>query len=91
VQQEQKRDKTMAKIMVTFTATANEKEFSVEFQLDVAASQLVQGGMEWLENEAELWVMNDESLYNEFYAGAEQADMDATLEDIHVSVEDTED
>lgn len=81
----------MAKIMVTFTATANEKEFSVEFPLDVAASQLVQGGMEWLEREAELWVLNDENLYHEFYDGAEQEDMDATLEDIHVSVEDMDD
>lgn len=81
----------MAKIMVTFTATANEKEFSVEFPLDVAASQLVQGGMEWLEREAELWVMNDENLYHEFYGSADQEDMDATLEDIHVSVEDMDD
>jgi hypothetical protein len=78
----------MAKIIVTFTGTANENEYSVTFPLDVAASQLVRGGMEWLENEAELWVMNDEGLYREFYGNAEQADMDATLTDIHIDVED---
>jgi hypothetical protein len=45
--------------------------------------------MEWLENEAELWVMNDEGLYSEFYGDeAEAADYDATLEDVHVDVED---
>ena len=80
----------MAKIIVTFTGTANDTEYSVTFPLDVAASQLVRGGMEWLENEAELWVMNDEGLYREFYADAEQADMDATLEDTHVDVEDAD-
>ena len=81
----------MAKIIVTFTGTANDNEYSVTFPLDVAASQLVQGGMEWLEREAELWVMNDEGLYNEFYADAEQADMDATLKDTYVDVEDADD
>jgi hypothetical protein len=81
----------MAKIMVTFTATANEKEFSIEFPLDVSASQLVTGGMEWLEGEAELWIMNEQHLYNEFYGDAEDADYNATLEDIHVSVEDIDD
>ena len=81
----------MAKIIVTFTGTANGNEYSVTFPLDVAASQLVRGGMEWLENEAELWVMNDEGLYNEFYADAEQADMDATLKDTYVDVEDADD
>jgi hypothetical protein len=81
----------MAKIIVTFTGTANDTEYSITFPLDVAASQLVTGGMEWLEHEAELWVMNDETLYHEFYDGADQADMDATLEDTHVDVEDLED
>jgi hypothetical protein len=81
----------MAKIIVTFTATANDTEYTVEFPLDVAASQLVNGGMEWLENEAELWVMNDESIYSEFYGDASQADMDATLEDIRVEVADADD
>lgn len=81
----------MAKIQITFTATANNTEYSVTFPLDVAASQLVNGGMEWLENEAELWVMNDEGLYHEFYGDAEQEDMDATLEDIRVDVEDEDD
>lgn len=80
----------MAKINVTFTGTANDTEYSVSFPFDVSASQLVRGGMEWLENEAELWVMNDEGLYREFYAGADQDDMDATLEDTHVDVEDTD-
>ena len=80
----------MAKIIVTFTGTANETEYSVTFPLDVAASQLVTGGMEWLEREAELWVMNDESLYREFYDGADQEDMDATLTDTHVDVEDAD-
>jgi hypothetical protein len=81
----------MAKIIVTFTGTANDNEYSVTFPLDVAASQLVRGGMEWLEGEAELWVMNDESLYSEFYADADQSDMDATLTDTHVDVEDADD
>jgi len=80
----------MAKIIVTFTGTANDTEYSITFPLDVAASQLVWGGMEWLENEAELWVMNDEGLYREFYAGADQSDIDATLEDTHVDVEDAD-
>jgi len=81
----------MAKIMVTFTATVRDTERTVTFPLDVAASQLVRGGMEWLENEAELWVMNDQGLYNEFYEDAESEDYDATLEDIHIDVEDEDD
>lgn len=81
----------MAKIMVTFTATVLDNERQVTFPLDVSASQLVRGGMEWLENEAELWVMNDQGLYNEFYDGAEAAEFDAPLEDIHIDVEDEED
>ena len=81
----------MAKINVTFTGTANDTDYSITFPLDVAPSQLVRGGMVGLENEAELWVMNDEGLYNEFYGDASQEDMDATLEDTHVDVEDAED
>lgn len=81
----------MAKISVTFTGTANHTEYSITFPLDVAASQLVRGGMEWLEHEAELWVMNDETLYHEFYGDASQEDMDATLEDVHIDVEDMDD
>lgn len=81
----------MARIIVTFTGTANETEYSVTFPLDVAASQLVTGGMEWLEHEAELWVMNDEGLYREFYADADEDDMNATLTDTHVDVEDADD
>jgi hypothetical protein len=80
----------MARIIVTFTATVNDRERSVTFPLDPSASQLVRGGMEWLENEAELWVMNDEGLYKEFYEDAEDADYAAALEDIHVDVEDDE-
>lgn len=81
----------MARIQVTFTATVNDTERTVTFPLDVAASQLVRGGMEWLENEAELWVMNDQGLYNEFYEDAEDEDYDATLEDVRVDVEDEDD
>ena len=80
----------MARIRVTFSATVNETERSVSFPLDVSASQLVNGGMDWLEHEAQLWVMNDEGIYREFYAGADDADYDATLEDVYVEVEDDE-
>jgi len=78
----------MANFNVTFKATVNDVERSVSFPLDVAVDQLLRGGYEWLENEAELWVMNDQGLYNEFYDGAEDKDFDATLEDVSVEVEE---
>lgn len=46
--------------------------------------------MEWLENESELQVMNDQGLYNEFYEDAEDTDYDASLEDVRIDIEDAE-
>jgi len=78
----------MARIEITFTATVNGSDRTVTFPLDVSVSQLVRGGMEWLEGEAEMWINNDQGLYNEFYADADDADYDAEWEDIRVDVED---
>lgn len=71
---------------IRFTATVNGAERSVDIPLDhpwlPATLDLTDGDVGAIED----IVMNDETTYREFYAGADDTDYDADLEDATAQV-----
>jgi hypothetical protein len=78
----------MAEFWVKFEAEVNGTRRWVEFPMTMSVEEIAHRGMDGIEAEAELLIMNEQGLYNEFYEGAEPEDYDAELENVIVEVID---